>query len=74
MKVTKIIPTLRWSLDCVCPHCNKDIDLADIGHISPDDEQSISEYIFEGDWMGLDGYELECIHCDKTIVLGGVEY
>ncbi|HQY77381.1 MAG TPA: hypothetical protein PLT54_11630 [Rhodoferax sp.] len=62
---------LDWSLRVYCPECGESNDLSESHH---DTEFDIAKRIFTNAWEKLEGWEVECEHCEHEFTIEKVEY
>ena len=60
---------LDWSLNIDCPKCGNENDIS-----RNDDDNIISNAIFNNKWDELKGYEAKCYMCGHDFIVDEVEY
>lgn len=66
------IAFLDWSLDIDCPHCGKEVDL--VQYEADTGDYDIAKLVFTNRWDALEGWTVECPHCERDFNIDKVEY
>lgn len=63
---------LGYSIDCDCPHCGENVDVVKCESDAGDN--SISSRVFTNNWDALEGWPIECPHCNTEFEIERLEY